>query len=353
MKTEFDYYYGAEAEQFYFVRVPKVLFTDKEHFGSLSNDARILYGFLLERMSLSRKNNWIDAHNRVYIIFPIDEIAEIMGVCHEKALNILKELDEQNGIGLVKKKRRGLGLPSILYVKNFIINGGVEAVPEKPSNHSEPQERLDNNAPTSRSRENRFQEVDKTDFKKSEIPTSVNRKKRLQEVDKTDSNNTEKNKTEMSYTDSQSIIQSGGGLQNFSPGAVETVESDGLIDGIDRNAVEEEVKAQIDYDCLMSYEDDSVVKMVEEIKNLMVDVLCGERTVISEGKRVSEETAKAAYRKITFEHVQYVLHSLVNYPDKISRIDRFLTTSLFNSVYTLMNSTFAGFEHDIGMKLLL
>ena len=100
-KPEFDYYYGAEAEQFSFVKVPKVLFSDKEHFGCLSNDARILYGFLLERMSLSRKNNWIDAHNRVYIIFPIDEIAEIMGVCHEKALNILKELDEQNGIGLV------------------------------------------------------------------------------------------------------------------------------------------------------------------------------------------------------------------------------------------------------------
>ena len=83
----------------------------------------------------------------------------------------------------------------------------------------------------------------------------------------------------MSYTD-PSIIRSGGGLQNFSPGNVETVESDGLIDGIDRNAVEEEVKAQIDYDCLMSFKDDSVVKMVEEIKGLMVDVLCGERTVI-------------------------------------------------------------------------
>ena len=351
-KTEFDYYYGVEAEQFSFVRVPKVLFTDKEHFGSLSNDARILYGFLLERMSLSRKNNWIDAHNRVYIIFPIDEIAEIMGVCHEKALNILKELDVQNGIGLVKKKRRGLCLPSILYVKNFIINDGVESSPEKPSNHSEPQERLDNNAPTSRSTENGIQEVGKTDFRKSENQTSVNRKKRLQEVDKTDSNNTDKNNTEMSYTDIQSINQSDAGLQNFSPGVAPSVENDGLIDGIDRNAVEEEVRAQIDYDCLMSFKDDEVVKMVEEIKDLMVDVLCGERTVISEGKRVSEETAKAAYRKITFEHVQYVLHSLANYPDKISKIDRFLTTSLLNSVYTLMNSTFAGFEHNVGMKLL-
>lgn len=60
-KTEFDYYYGIEAEQFTFVRVPKVLFTDKEHFGGLSNEAKLLYGLLLERMSLSRKNNWIDS----------------------------------------------------------------------------------------------------------------------------------------------------------------------------------------------------------------------------------------------------------------------------------------------------
>ena len=150
----------------------------------------------------------------------------------------------------------------------------------------------------------------------------------------------------MSYTYDQSIDRSQAGIQNFSPGA------DGLIDGIERSTVEEKVKKQIDYDCLMSFKDDEVVKMVEEIKDLMVDVLCGERTVISEGKRVSEETAKAAYRKITFEHVQYVLHSLANYPDKISKIGRFLTTSLLTSVYTLMNSTFAGFEHNMGMKLL-
>ena len=324
-KTEFEYYYGVEAEQFTFVRVPKVLFTDKEHFGGLSNEAKLLYGLLLERMSLSRKNNWIDKHNRVYIIFPVEEIEESLDDGHEKALNLLKELDDQSGIVLVKKKRRGLGLPSILYVKNFIVKG----------------EQNTDRVLTSRSRENRFQEVGKTDFKKSENQTSENPKNRLLEVRKSDSNN-----IDMSYTYDQSIDRSQVGIQNFSPG------TDGLIEGIDRNTVEEEVRAQIDYDCLMSFKDDEVVKMVEEIKDLMVDVLCGERTVISEGKRVSEETAKAAYRKITFEHVQYVLHSLVNYPDKISRIDRFLTTSLLNSVYTLMNSTFAGFEHNMGMKLL-
>lgn len=328
-KTEYDYYYGVEAEQFTFVRVPKVFFTDKEHFGGLSNEAKLLYGLLLERMSLSRKNNWIDKHNRVYIIFPVEEIEESLDVGHEKALNLLKELDDQSGIGLVKKKRRGLGLPSILYVKNFIVKG----------------EQNTNRVPTSRSTENEFQEVGKTDFKKSENQTSANPKNRLLEVRNSDSNNIDINNTDMSYTYDQSIDPPRAGFQNFSPG-------DGLIDGIDRNTVEEEVKKQIDYDCLISHPDSSVVQMAEEIKDLMVDVLCGERSVVSEGKRVSEETAKSAYGKITFEHVQYVLQSLVNYPEKISRIDRFLTTSLFNSVYTLTNATFAGFEHDMGLKMI-
>ena len=329
-KTEFDYYYGIEAEQFTFVRVPKVLFADKEHFGGLSNEAKLLYGLLLERMSLSRKNNWIDKHNRVYIIFPVEEIEESLNVGHEKALNLLKELDDQSGIGLVKKKRRGLGLPSILYVKNFIVKREQNA----------------DRVPTSRSLENGIQEVGKTDFKKPENQTSENPKNRLLEVRNSDSNNIDINNTDMSYTYDQSIDRSQAGIQNFSPGA------DGLIDGIDKNTVEEEVKKQIDYDCLISYPDSSVVQMPEEIKDLMVDVLCGERSVVSEGKRVSEETAKSAYRKITFDHVQYVMKSLVSYPDKISRIDRFLTASLFNSVYTLTNSTFAGFEHDMRMKML-
>lgn len=330
-KTEFDYYYGVEAEQFTFVRVPKVLFTDKEHFGGLSNEAKLLYGLLLERMSLSRKNNWIDKHNRVYIIFlPVEEIEESLDVGHEKALNLLKELDDQSGIGLVKKKCRGLGLPSILYVKNFIVKG----------------EQNTDRVPTSRSTENEFQEFGKTDFKKSENQTSENPKNRLLEVRKSDSNNIDINNTDMSYTYDQSIARSQAGIQNFSPGA------DGLIDAIERSTVEEKVKKQIGYDCLISHPDSSVVQMAEEIKALMVDVLCGERSVVSEGKRVSEETAKAAYRKITFDHVQYVMKSLVSYPDKISRIDRFLTVSLFNSVYTLTNSTFAGFEYDMRMKML-
>ena len=72
----YDYFYGQRSELFTFYRVPKVLFTN-ERFWNISADAKMLYGILLDRMSLSAKNGWIDENGRVYIIFTIDEAANI------------------------------------------------------------------------------------------------------------------------------------------------------------------------------------------------------------------------------------------------------------------------------------
>lgn len=63
-----DYFYEGQAEQFSFYRIPKVLFTD-ERFRSISAEAKVLYGILLDRMSLSQKSGWFDDADRVYIIF--------------------------------------------------------------------------------------------------------------------------------------------------------------------------------------------------------------------------------------------------------------------------------------------
>ena len=60
-----DYFYGNQAEQFSFYRIPKVLFTDERYKG-ISAEAKILYGILLDRISLSQKNGWLDEANRVY-----------------------------------------------------------------------------------------------------------------------------------------------------------------------------------------------------------------------------------------------------------------------------------------------
>ena len=54
---KFDYYYGIEAEQFSFYRVPRLLIKD-ERFKELSSDAKLLYGLMLDRMSLSMDEVW-------------------------------------------------------------------------------------------------------------------------------------------------------------------------------------------------------------------------------------------------------------------------------------------------------
>ncbi len=100
----FNYYYGSEADQFNFIRIPKRLITDTIFIG-LSLVAKLLYGILLDRMSLSMKNKWLDRENRVYIIYQISEIMENLNVAEKTAIKSLKELEV---VGLVEKKRRGL-----------------------------------------------------------------------------------------------------------------------------------------------------------------------------------------------------------------------------------------------------
>ena len=345
-KIEFDYYYGAEADQFSFVRIPRVLFTDKEKFGTLSNEAKLLYGLLLERMELSKKNNWIDENNRVYIIFKIEEIADRMNCGHEKACNILKELDDENGIGLISKKRRGMGLPAIIYVKNFIVQNEQEKDCEPRNNSEDESDIPQDNSPKTRIPKIGNQEVGKTEVLNSENQTSRLLKNRLQEVGKSEDHFSyiDKSYIDLSYIENQSINQSAAPKKILTPPR--------LIDEIDRTKVEEQVKKQIEYDSLITHPDEAVVSMVEEIKDLIVDVISGERNIFIEGKRVSEEAARSAYRKLTSEHITDVLRNILNYPGKISRIDRFLTTALYNSAFTLTNQTFSGFEHDMGMKLI-
>lgn len=80
----YDYFYGAESEQFSFYRIPKMLFTN-ERFKTISAEAKILYGLLLDRMNLSAKNGWQDKDGKVYIIFTIENIMDAMGCADQKA----------------------------------------------------------------------------------------------------------------------------------------------------------------------------------------------------------------------------------------------------------------------------
>ena len=110
-----DYFYGQAGELFSFYRIPKALFQEPR-FQSLSTDAKTLYGILLDRMSLSVKNGWQDEQNRVFIIFTIEDVKRALCCADNKATKLLRELEK---FGLIERKRRGLGKPSLVYVKNF------------------------------------------------------------------------------------------------------------------------------------------------------------------------------------------------------------------------------------------
>ena len=115
---KFDYYYGAEAEQFSFIRIPKLLLSDPK-FMDLSYGAILTYGFLLDRMSLSMKNGWHDENNRVYIRYKVSDLTDVLGKTEDTVSGYLKELEN---IGLIERIRSGLGKGKITYVKNFITH---------------------------------------------------------------------------------------------------------------------------------------------------------------------------------------------------------------------------------------
>jgi len=114
----FPYYDGYEAEQYAFYRIPKLMLED-ERFRGVSTDALLLYGLLLDRMTLSRKNGWMDENGHLFIYYTADEIMAKLHCRSEKAAKLMAELDCKKGIGLIERVSHGQGKPTMIYVKKF------------------------------------------------------------------------------------------------------------------------------------------------------------------------------------------------------------------------------------------
>ena len=191
----FDYFYGMQADAYTFYRIPKALFSDP-YFKKLSCEAKVLYGLLLDRMSLSVKNKWFDEQGRVYILFKVEDVCEHMGCCKQTAIKLFAELDSQKGIGLIEKKRLGLGKANVIYVKNFMLREEMAEAPEPPVNTQKSKNHTFGNP------KNRLQEVQVLDYKNSKTSTSGSSEIIPQEVQISDCNNTDKNNTDSNETES-------------------------------------------------------------------------------------------------------------------------------------------------------
>lgn len=103
----FEYVTAEQADQFSFIRIPRVIMTD-DHFSSLSTTAKVLYGLMLDRMGLSSRNDWIDENGYVYVMYPLKEIEADLGVSRRTASDAVSELED---FGLLEKKVRAEDFP--------------------------------------------------------------------------------------------------------------------------------------------------------------------------------------------------------------------------------------------------
>ncbi len=343
-EIRFDYFRGMEAEQYSFYRVPKVLFTAK-YFKSLSCEAKVLYGLMLDRMSLSIKNRWFDEEDRVYIIFTVEEIAELLCCGTQKAVKLMKELDSSHGIGLIEKKRLGLGKPNVIYVKNFMVRE-VESVNR---NEKEP-ESLENKQNSENHNSGMVkttnQEFPESQFLKCENQTSGSMKITIQEVPKSQSNKTDINKTDFSDTeDSETDIENP--IPSYPSRDTGNVRPE--TDGMDEMEVYREIiRNNIDYECF-SQRDSREREDVDELVELMVEtmMLPDNSTVRISGVDKPVAVVKNRFMKLNYSHIEYVLFSLQRNTSKVANIRSYLLTTLYNSSMTMSHYYQAEVNHDL------
>ena len=362
-KLQLEYYYGIEAEQFSFYRVPRLLIKD-ERFKKLSSDAKLLYGLMLDRMSLSIKHEWVDEKNRAYIIYTIDSIKDDLGCSKDKAVKVLAELDSVKGIGLIEKIRRGLGKPDIIYVKNFasLTAKKDEKEPANPCEITEvgKTEFKKSEKPNSRSQKNRIQEVGKTEFKKSEKPNSRSQKNRIQEVGKTEFKKSENqtsrsqknrplevgksdpNYTNINYTNMSYINHIN---QSEIPKA-----KDDVIDRMDDYVQEyiELIKENIEYDHHMKYDQENDREIYDELFQVICDVVCVKReTVKIAGEDYPYALVQSQFLKLKGSHLEYVIFCMKKTTTKITNIKAYMITALYNAPTTLNHFYQQEVQHNL------
>ena len=81
---------------FSFTRLPNFLF-EAPTFKPLSNEAKVLYAFILRRTELSRKNGWADDCGRIFLYYPICEVVDLLHCGRQKAVNTLRTAIRRTG----------------------------------------------------------------------------------------------------------------------------------------------------------------------------------------------------------------------------------------------------------------
>ena len=285
-----DYFYGQAGELFSFFRIPKALFQE-QRFQDLSTDAKTLYGILLDRMSLSVKNEWFDKKGRVFIIFTIEDVKRTLRCADNKATRLLRELEK---FGLIERKRRGQGKPCLVYMKNFSAESSKESVKNRDNDDS------------------------------------CGSKIACQDPVKSRGIKKKENKTEMNNTN--------------------PILSDESEKMKNRELLEEYFSYSLEIDLLLRLcpdDEDTLYQIV----NLLVDTCATKRkTLRIAGDDKPAEVVRSRFMKLNADHIRFVLKCLAENSSPIRNMKQYLLASLYNAPTTMQLSYQNQTNHDLAMR---
>ena len=286
-----DYFYGQAGELFSFFRIPKALFQE-QRFQNLSTDAKTLYGILLDRMSLSVKNEWFDKKGRVFIIFTIEDVKRTLRCADNKATRLLRELE---GFGLIERKRRGQGKPCLVYVKNFSAESSKESVKNRDNDDS------------------------------------CGSKIACQDPVKSRGIKKKENKTEMNNTN--------------------LILSDESEKMKNRELLEEYFSCSLEMDLLLRlYPDDE--DTIYQIVDLLVDTCDSKRKLIRiAGDDKPAEVVLSRLKKLNADHIRFVLDCLAANTSPIRNMKQYLLAALFNAPTTIQLYYQNKVNHDLAARM--
>ena len=272
-----DYFYGLEADAYSFIRVPKLLI-NLPIYKDLTSDDKLLYRILLDRMSLSAKNRWMDDDGRVYIIFTIEDVMEALNCAQHKAVKLMNNLETK--AHLIERKRQGQGKPSLIYVKKFVPMSNAQFL--------------------------------NCQNRKSGIAEST-----IQELPKPQCNNTESNNTEYSDTD----------LFFSADSRSEEMRT--------RISYEEYFRDALEIDFLKQ-NNPGERDTLDGILDLIVDTCCANKPwILISGDRKPIEVVKSRFMKLNSSHIEYVLKCLSDNTTRIRNVNQYLLATLFNAPTTI------------------
>ena len=285
-----DYFYGQAGKLFSFFRIPKALFQE-QRFQNLSTDAKTLYGILLDRMSLSVKNEWFDKKGRVFIIFTIEDVKRTLRCADNKATRLLRELEK---FGLIERKRRGQGKPCLVYVKNFSSESSKESVKNRDNDDS------------------------------------CGSKIACQDPVKSRGIKKKENKTEMNNTN--------------------LILSDESEKMKNRELLEEYFSRSLEIDLLLRlYPDDE--DTLYQIVNLLVDTCATNRKLLHiAGDDKPAEVVRSRFMKLNADHIRFVLKCLAENSSPIRNMKQYLLASLYNAPTTMQLSYQNQTNHDLANR---